>query len=55
MMRGANEGVLALDIGPDPDAGLPQVEAMVEAALGVAGDAARRPLAARRRRAGPGG
>ncbi|MFO1209171.1 MAG: Tex family protein [Amaricoccus sp.] len=39
MMRGANEGVLTLDIGPDPDAGLPQVEAMVEAALGVAGDA----------------
>ena len=38
MMRGANEGVLTLDIGPDP-AGLPQVEAMVEAALGVAGDA----------------
>jgi uncharacterized protein len=38
MMRGANEGVLALDIGPDAPA-LPQVEAMVEAALGVAGDA----------------
>ena len=38
MFRGANEGVLTLDIGPDP-AGLPRVEAMVEAALGIAGDA----------------
>ena len=38
MFRGANEGVLTLDIGPDP-AGLPRVEAMVEAALAVAGDA----------------
>jgi protein Tex len=39
MMRGVNEGVLMLDIGPDPDAGLPQVEAMVAAALGIAGTA----------------
>lgn len=38
MMRGANEGVLSLDIGPDAE-GLPRVEAMVEAALGVAGTA----------------
>ena len=38
MMRGANEGVLTLDIGPDPS-GLPQVEAMVEEALSMAGDA----------------
>ncbi len=38
MFRGANEGVLTLDIGPDAE-GLPRVEAMVEAALGVAGDA----------------
>ena len=38
MMRGANEGVLALDIGPDPE-GVARVEAMVAAALGVAGDA----------------
>lgn len=37
MMRGANEGVLTLDIGPD-ETGLPQVAAMVEGALGVAGD-----------------
>jgi uncharacterized protein len=39
MMRGANEGVLTLDIGPEPDAGLAQVEAMVTAALGATGDA----------------
>ena len=38
MMRGANEGVLSLDIGPEAD-GLPRVEAMVEAALKVRGDA----------------
>ena len=37
MMRGANEGVLTLDIGPD-EAALPQVEAMVEGAIGVRGD-----------------
>jgi len=37
MMRGANEGVLTLDIGPD-ETGLPRVAAMVEGALGVAGD-----------------
>jgi protein Tex len=35
MMRGANEGVLTLDIGPDPESGLQQVEAMIAAALGV--------------------
>ena len=40
MMRGANEGVLTLDIGPDPETGAPQVEAMVTAALGVAGGGA---------------
>jgi protein Tex len=39
MMRGANEGVLTLDIAPDQEAGLPQVEAMVAAALGIAGTA----------------
>jgi uncharacterized protein len=37
MMRGANEGVLTLDNGPD-EAGLPRVEAMVTGALGVTGD-----------------
>jgi uncharacterized protein len=39
MMRGANEGVLTLDVAPDPEAGLPRVEAMVAAALGVSGTA----------------
>ena len=39
MMRGANEGVLTLDIAPDPEAGLTQVEAMVAVALGIAGSA----------------
>ena len=38
MMRGANEGVLTLDIGPDAVA-QPRIEAMVEGALGVSGDA----------------
>ncbi|TPE50227.1 Tex family protein [Amaricoccus solimangrovi] len=35
MMRGANEGALTLDIGPEPEAGAPRVEAMIAAALGV--------------------
>ncbi len=35
MMRGENEGALTLDIGPEPEAGLPRVEAMVAGALGV--------------------
>jgi uncharacterized protein len=39
MMRGANEGVLTLDIGPEPEAGVAQVEAMVTQALAVGGDA----------------
>jgi protein Tex len=39
MMRGANEGVLTLDIAPDPETGVPQVEAIVAAALGIAGAA----------------
>jgi uncharacterized protein len=39
MMRGANEGVLTLDIDPHPEAGLRKVEGMVEAALGVSGNA----------------
>ncbi len=37
VMRGANEGVLSVDIGPDAD-GLVRVAAMIEGALGVAGD-----------------
>jgi len=44
-MRGANEGVLTLDIGPDPETGVPQVEAMVTAALGVGGAPGDRRLA----------
>jgi protein Tex len=39
MMRGANEGFLTLDIAPEPEAGLAQVEAMVAATLGIAGSA----------------
>jgi uncharacterized protein len=39
MMRGANEGVLTLDISPDPEAGLRKVEGLVEAALSVSGTA----------------
>ncbi|MFQ8431217.1 Tex family protein [Amaricoccus sp. W119] len=35
MMRGANEGALTLDIGPDAEAGVPRVETMVANALGV--------------------
>ena len=37
MMRGSKEGVLSLEIAPDPDAGLPRVQRMIEAALEVAG------------------
>jgi uncharacterized protein len=40
MMRGANEGVLTLDIGPDPEAGLPRAEAMIAAAIGIGGTTA---------------
>ncbi|PZQ51548.1 MAG: RNA-binding transcriptional accessory protein [Rhodovulum sulfidophilum] len=40
MMRGANEGALTLDIGPEPEAGGPRVEAMVAGALGVRAGAA---------------
>ncbi len=39
MMRGANEGVLTVDIGPDPETDQPQAEAMAAGALGVAGAA----------------
>ena len=54
MMRGANEGVLTLDIGPDPETGLPQVEAMVTAALGVAGGGAPATAGSPTSPAGPG-
>ncbi len=39
MLRGNNEGVLRLDIAPEPEGDLPKVEAMVCAALGTTGDA----------------
>ncbi len=39
MLRGSNEGVLSLDIAPDPEADRPKVEAMVVAALEVGGTA----------------
>ncbi|MFD0980607.1 Tex family protein [Tropicimonas aquimaris] len=38
MFRGSNEGILRLDIAPDPEADLPAVEAMVCAALDTRGD-----------------
>lgn len=38
MMRGANEGVLTLDIAPDPETGAVRAETMVAAALDVATD-----------------
>ncbi|WP_116130820.1 Tex family protein [Tropicimonas sp. IMCC34043] len=38
MLRGANEGALRLDIQPDPEAGLPRVEAMICAALETRSD-----------------
>ncbi len=39
MMRGANEGVLTLDITPDGEAGVAEVEAMVGGALRINGKA----------------
>ncbi|MBK5934424.1 uncharacterized protein C8N32_11052 [Rhodovulum imhoffii] len=39
MMRGSKEGVLTLDIAPDPETGQPQVEAMIAAALETRTDA----------------
>jgi uncharacterized protein len=38
MLRGSNEGVLTLDIGPDPEEGVARAEAMVAAVLGAGGD-----------------
>ena len=38
MLRGSNEGVLTLDIGPDPEEGVAKAEAMVAAVLGAGGD-----------------
>ncbi|NDR58127.1 Tex family protein [Aliiruegeria sabulilitoris] len=38
MLRGSNEGILRLEIAPDPDVDLPKVQAMVCAALDTAGE-----------------
>ena len=38
MLRGSNEGVLTLDIGPDPEEGASRAEAMVAAVLGAGGE-----------------
>ena len=38
MLRGSNEGVLTLDIGPEPEEGVARAEAMVAAQLGASGD-----------------
>ena len=38
MLRGSNEGVLTLDIGPDPEEGVARAEAMVAAVLGASGE-----------------
>ncbi|RYH09720.1 Tex family protein [Tropicimonas sp. IMCC6043] len=38
MLRGANEGILRLDIAPDPETDLPKVEAMICATLETTGD-----------------
>ncbi|MEL0437376.1 Tex family protein [Phycobacter sp. K97] len=40
MLRGSNEGVLTLDIGPDPEEGVARAEAMVAAVLGASGEGA---------------
>ncbi|MCD9146381.1 Tex family protein [Pseudophaeobacter flagellatus] len=37
MLRGANEGVLTLDIGPEPEEGVARAESMVAAELGASG------------------
>ncbi|NDK34055.1 Tex family protein [Rhodovulum sulfidophilum] len=38
MMRGSKEGVLTVDIGPDPEEGVARVQTMVAGALDVRGD-----------------
>lgn len=39
MMRGSSEGVLNVDIAPEPETGREKAERMVAAALGISGDA----------------
>ena len=50
MMRAANEGIVTLDIAPDPDTGAPQADRQGRRASAYLGQWPRRPLAARRRR-----
>ncbi|KIC15870.1 Tex family protein [Leisingera sp. ANG-Vp] len=38
MLRGSNEGVLTLDVGPEPEEGAARAEAMVAAVLGAGGN-----------------
>ncbi|MFV1491564.1 Tex family protein [Phaeobacter sp. JH18-32] len=38
MLRGSNEGVLTLDVGPEPEEGVARAEAMVAAVLGAGGN-----------------
>ncbi|MBY6058354.1 Tex family protein [Leisingera daeponensis] len=38
MLRGSNEGVLTLDVGPEPEEGVAKAEAMVAAELGAGGN-----------------
>ncbi|MDC0657272.1 Tex family protein [Leisingera sp. SS27] len=38
MLRGSNEGVLTLDVGPEPEEGVARAEAMVAAELGAGGN-----------------
>ncbi|WP_411351127.1 Tex family protein [Leisingera aquaemixtae] len=38
MLRGSNEGVLTLDVGPEPEDGVARAEAMVAAVLGAGGN-----------------
>ena len=38
MLRGSNEGVLTLDVGPEPEEGAARAEAMVAAELGAGGN-----------------
>ncbi|APG46384.1 Tex family protein [Phaeobacter porticola] len=38
MLRGSNEGVLTLDVGPEPEAGVARAETMVAAELGAGGN-----------------
>ena len=49
MLRGSNEGVLTLDVGPEPEEGVARAEAMVAAELGAGRQWPRRQVAAQGR------